>query len=285
MMQRFFALLGCLLLVQGGLAQQKPAYRIFDAKGRKVSYGKMVGQLAQRDIVLFGEYHNNPIIHWLQLITTRDLGQQRSIILGAEMFEADNQEGLTRYVEGTTDAKTFGDEVRLWNNHKTDYEPLVRYAREQKRPFIATNIPRRYASLVARGGFEALDTLPASVKAWIAPLPIPYVDTLPGYRNMLTMMGSHASPNLPRAQAIKDATMAHFILRHYTPGSLFLHFNGTYHSDGYEGILWYLKQTNPALRYATIATVTQNDLGKLLPDHRGRADFIICVDANMTTTY
>ena len=119
----------------------------------------------------------------------------------------------------------------------------------------------------------------------MAPLPPAYDSTLPGYKNMMTMMAGHASPNLPKAQAIKDATMAWFILKNYKPGSLFLHFNGAYHSQNYEGILWYLRQQQPGLKYATIHTVMQKDLKKLLDEHKGSADFIICVDEDMTTTY
>lgn len=266
-------------------AQRKDAYQLFTASGKKVSYGQMVKELAKMDMVLFGEYHNNPICHWLQLAVTRDLGKKRSLILGAEMFEADNQSTLDRYLSGAIDAKALAQEARLWNNYKTDYAPLVNYAKANKLPFIATNIPRVYASLVNRGGFEALDTLPAAAKQWIAPLPVAYDAELPGYKNMLKMMGDHASPNFPMAQAIKDATMAHFILLRFQPGALFLHYNGTYHSDNYEGILWYLQRAQPTLRYATIATVQQEQLNRLLPEHKGKADYILCVDASMTTTY
>jgi uncharacterized iron-regulated protein len=268
-----------------GKAQEKKAYQIFDSKGKKVSYGKMLKHMLQQDVVLFGEYHNNPIIHWLQLELTKELGAERKLILGAEMFEADNQQQLTQFVNGEIDDKTFAKQTRLWNNYKTDYAPMVNYAKANKLQFVATNIPRPFASLVNKGGFEALDTLSALQKSWIAPLPMTYDAELPGYKNMMKMMGDHATPNMPKAQASKDATMAYFILKYYTPGSLFIHYNGTYHSDNYEGILWYLKKNNAGLKYATIAAVSQKDLSKLLDEHKGKADFILCVDEDMTTTY
>ncbi len=266
-------------------AQQKPAYVLYNAAGKKVSYGKMLRTLADKDIVLFGEYHNNPIAHWLQLETTKDLHGRRALVLGAEMFEADNQESLDRYLRGEIDAKGLDTLARLWSNYKTDYAPLVNFARANKLVFAATNIPRRYASRESKGGFEVLDTLSALEKTWTAPLPMAYDLELPGYKNMLAMMGGHGGPNLPKAQASKDATMAHFILKYYRPGSLFLHFNGAYHSDNYEGILWYLRRQRPELKYATITTVSQKDIHKLLAEHKGKADFILCVDEDMTTTY
>jgi uncharacterized iron-regulated protein len=273
------------LAVMAVFAQSRPAYIIYDAQGKKVKYGKMLKQLSGKDIILFGEFHNNPITHWLQLIVTRDLTEKRQVMLGAEMFEADNQEPLNRYLAGTLSAKGLDSSARLWNNYKTDYAPLVNLAKEKKLPFIATNIPRRYASLVSKKGFEALDTLSAQEKSWMAPLPMAYDPQLPGYVKMVEMMGGHGGPNLPRAQATKDATMAYFILKHYQPGQLFIHYNGAYHSDNHDGIVWYLKREKPDLKYVTISTVSQKDIKHLLDENKGKADFIICVDEDMTTTY
>lgn len=274
----------CLFFVSA-IAQKKPAYVIFNAEGKKVSYKKMMNDLAKQDIILFGELHNNAIAHWLQFEVTNDLIAQKPMILGAEMFEADNQEPLNAYLAGEIDAKGLDTLARLWPNYKTDYAPLVNLAKDNKLPFIATNIPRRYASLVNKQGFKALDDLSAQEKEWIAPLPFPFDGELPTYKNILTMMGDHGTPELVMAQASKDATMAHFILKHFTAGSGLIHYNGSYHSNNYEGILWYLKNGRKDLRYATIATVSQEKLSKLIEENKGLADYIICVDSNMTNTY
>ncbi len=284
-MKKYFFLLLLLFAVTAVFAQQKPAYVLYDANGKKVSYKKMLKALAKKDVVLFGEFHNNPISHWLELVVAKDLKEKREIVFGAEMFEADNQPALNNYLEGKITAKGLDSTARLWNNYKTDYAPIVNFAKEIKAPFIATNIPRRYASLVSKKGFEALDTLPAKEKAWMAPLPMDYDSTLPGYVNMLKMMGGHASANMPKAQASKDATMAYFILQNFKPGALFIHYNGAYHSDNFDGINWYLKKKKPELNIATISTVSQKNIKALLAENKGKADFIICVDEDMTTTY
>lgn len=267
------------------LAQHKPAYVLYNSKGKKISYKKMIRFLKERDIVLFGEFHNNPISHWLQLEVTKDCKQYRDLVLGAEMFEQDNQTALDLYLQDKLSEKGFDSSARLWKNYPTDYAPLVNFAKENKIAFAATNVPRRYASMIARGGFEALDTIPAREKAWIAQLPIAYDPELPGYKKMLEMMGGHGGENMPKAQAIKDATMAHFILKYYKPGSLFIHYNGAYHSENYEGIVWYLKKQSPTSKIATITTVLQKDIHHLLKENKRKADFIICVDEDMTTTY
>jgi uncharacterized iron-regulated protein len=267
-------------------AQVKPAYVIFNAKGKKVSHKKMMQSLKKSDVLLFGEYHNNPIVHWLQLEITKELGESRQLVLGAEMFERDNQPALDAYLQGKITAKGLDSSARLWNNYKTDYAPLVNYAKAKQLTFVATNVPRKYASMVSRGGFKALDTLSALEKSWMAPLPIAYDSTLPGYKNMLEMMPGHANAgNFPKAQAIKDATMAYFILKYHLAGALSIHYNGSYHSDNNEGIGWYIQQQQPQLKRATISTVLQADLKKLLVENKGKADFIICIDEDMTTTY
>jgi uncharacterized iron-regulated protein len=285
---RHLSLLVLLIVLCGtqiAKAQQKPAYILYNSKGKKISYSRMLQTVSEKDILLFGEYHNNAIAHWLQFEVTNDLQKLRALVLGAEMFEQDNQEVLTQFVQGKISAKQLDSSARLWKNYPTDYAPLVQIAKANQLEFAATNIPRKFASLVAKGGFEALDTLSTLQKTWMAPLPVLYDSTLPGYKNMIAMMGGHGGSNLPKAQAIKDATMAHFILQYYRPGSLFIHYNGSYHSDFFEGIGWYLQQKRPDLKRVTITTVSQKDIHHLEKEHLGRADFIICVDEDMTNTY
>lgn len=266
--------------------QNGTAFKIFNKKGKKVSYKKLLKAAKKSDVILFGELHNNPISHWLQLELSKSLYANNPLILGAEMMEADNQQVLNDYLKGIIDYDGLDSLARLWPNYKTDYAPIIDFAKEHQIAFIATNIPRRFANKVFReGGFETLEQLTAEEKTWVAPLPIPFDAELPQYKNILTMMEGHGTPDLVKAQAIKDATMAHFILKNHKNGFTFLHFNGAYHSDFHEGILWYLIQQNNALNYCTITTVEQKDVHKLKKEHKGRADFIICVDEDMTKTY
>jgi len=130
-----------------------------------------------------------------------------------------------------------------------------------------------------------LEKLSDEEKSWMAPLPIAYDKDLPGYVKMLEMMGDHANENLPKAQAIKDATMGYFILQNLKPNTVFVHYNGTYHSDNFDGINWYLKQGKPAIKMMTIATVSQKDISNLEKENLKLADFIIVVDEDVTKTF
>ncbi len=288
-MKSIFILIAFLIPSSILIAQNKPAYILYNSKGKKVKYAKMIKKVSQSDLLFFGEQHNNPISHWLQLETTKDLFSLKgqSLILGAEMIETDNQEVLNKYLSEAITEEDFEEEARLWNNYKTDYKPLVLFAKEHNLPFIASNIPRRYASMVYKKGIESLDTLDSETKAFIAPLPIEIDLELPGYKSMLEMMGGHggSNENLPIAQAVKDATMGYSITQNWSPGKYFIHFNGAYHSDNYEGTVWYVKKYNPGITYSTITTVSQKDISKLEEENMGKADYIICVPENMTTTY
>ena len=71
-----------------------------------------------------------------------------------------------------------------------------------------------------------------------------------------------SAENITKAQVIKDATMASFILKNYQSGQTFLHYNGSYHSNNFEGIVWYLKKKNPKLIIVTINDIQAEDITK-----------------------
>ncbi|PCJ24322.1 MAG: iron-regulated protein [Flavobacteriales bacterium] len=265
----------------------KKAFVVFDDIGKKASYEKILKKAEKADIILFGELHNNPINHWLQLELTKDIFFQinEDIVLGAEMYEADDQLIINEYLGGHYDYKTFVKEAKLWPNDKTDYAPLLDFAISNQLTFVATNVPRRYANMIYREGFKAFNHLNEEAKKYMAPLPIKYDPKLPGYVAMKKMAGGHGGDNLPKAQALKDATMAHFIMKNYRSGSTFIHFNGAYHSNNFEGIMWYLKQANPDLKILTINCVEQKSLEKLETENESTAHFVIVTPESMTKTY
>ncbi len=270
----------------------KPAYMLYDSEGRKVKYEKMIQEVSDADVVFFGELHDNPIAHWLEYEVTADLYKVAGdrLVQGAEMFEADNQLLLDEYLSAAYEADKFEAEVKLWKNYKTDYKPLVEFAKKNNLPFIATNVPRRYASVVSKKGLEALEQLPAEARNYIAPLPIFYDPEVKSYKDMMEMggmpgMGGKPNENFPKAQAIKDATMAHFILKNLQPGKIFIHYNGSYHSDNYLGIIYYLKRERPDIKVATISTVLQADTASLSTEYAGTADYLVVIPETMTRTY
>ncbi|WP_449398779.1 ChaN family lipoprotein [Chryseobacterium wanjuense] len=273
-------------------AQNFKAYQFYDQKGKEIKPEKLVKELAEYDVVFFGENHNNSINHWLQLKITEGLYEKKNgqIILGAEMFERDNQTQLNQYLNGKFDAKTLKDSARLWNNYATDYKPLVDFAKAKKLNFIATNIPRKYASQTAKEGLESLNNLSEKEKTYIAQLPIKVTLDTPGYPEMKTMMGDHADGtkvmNFISAQATKDATMADSILKNFQPGKTFIHYNGNYHSKEFGGIYWYIKQKNPNLKMAVISVFESENPELKIPEKDYKpTDFNLIIPSDMTKTY
>ncbi|MFM6965291.1 MAG: ChaN family lipoprotein [Sphingomonadales bacterium] len=273
-------------------AQDLPAYKIYNSKGKEVSFKTLKKHANTVDLVLFGEFHDNPIAHWLQLELTAQMyvAHGKNLQLGFEMFEQDQQAVLSAYLKGEIKDENLKDTLRLWPNYQTDYAPLIHFAKDKGLSCVASNIQRKYASLLFKKGRAALDTLPQAIKEQMAPLTFAFDTTLSQYQDM-KQMGAHMGPGMGwrmvEAQAIKDATMAHFILHNpwRTPKTVHLHFNGAYHSDFYQGIMWYVLQEAPQTRILTISTVSQENVQQLDKAHLGRADFIICVPSNMTSTH
>lgn len=269
------------------IAQNERAFIIYNSKGKKVSYKKMLKKSIKQEYVFFGEYHDNPISHWLELELLKSLYLQHSTNLqvGFEMFEQDQQMLLNDYMDGLISDEKFEDSCRLWPNYKTDYKPLIQFAKQNKLFCIADNVPRKYASILFKKGRQALDTLSDAEKSYMAPLNFVVDSTLSQYAALKDMEQHMPGSNMLEAQAFKDATMAYFILLNKKANNVVYHVNGAYHSDFHQGILWYILQAQPEAKIVTISTVSQADITKFDKENLGKADFIICVPETMTSTH
>ncbi|MCH7410100.1 ChaN family lipoprotein [Belliella sp. DSM 111904] len=284
------ALLICLFIVgfQTSFAQQNKPYQIFDKEGTAVSIDQMFKEAKSKDLIFFGELHNNAIVHWIQLQLLKSLSQtERKLILSGEFFERDDQLNIDEWFGGKINEKNFEAEAKLWNNYQTDYRPLLQHAKENNIPFVASNIPRKYASLVSKEGLESLESLSEEAKKYIAPLPIKVDMSLPGYAGMKEMMhGSGMNADyMIQAQAIKDATMAFSLFESLENKNQVYHINGSYHSNNYEGIIWYIKQKFPSQNLLTISTVEQDQINSLQKESQGIADYIIVLPTDSPKSY
>lgn len=294
MNMKCYAILILLAFSLSASAQDKPAYKVFTGTGKKSDYKDIIKDAGKAEVIFFGELHDNPVAHWLELEITKDIhtDKGKDLILAAEMFETDNQLIIDEYFSDIIKEASFEREVRLWKNYQTDYKPLISFAKENGLKFIASNIPRRYASIVASGGFEALQKLSPEALKYIAPLPVEYDPELPCYKDMLSMDGAigggmenKVNENLPKAQAIKDATMARSIANSRSAGQTVIHYNGSYHSDRHMGIIWYLNKYNPGVKVMTITTVLQDDIDKMNDESLDLADYVIVIPSSMTRTF
>lgn len=288
MTKRILLFIGFILAINAAIAKDLKAYQIYTKKGKAVDFQKLVASCEGKRYIFFGEFHNNSIAHWLQFELLRELHllKKQHLILGAEMFESDNQFIIDEYLNDYISASSFQDEVRLWPNYNTDYKPLIEYAKANSLSFIATNIPRRYASMVYKKGLSSLENLSELAQSYIVPLDqFEFDENVTCYKELITSMGEHGGKELAIAQAIKDATMAYFIQKNMDAKKTLFHINGAYHSDNFQGIIHYLKPHIQENELLTISTVEQKNIYKLKNENIGIADFVICVSQHVTKTH
>lgn len=268
--------------------QDANAYKLYTKNGKEITFSKMVKSLSNFEVILLGELHNDPISHWMHFEVVKSLSKNRdNVNLCFEMLETDNSEIVKEYAEGMIREKDFLSQMRLWPNHKTDYQPLISYAVERGFNVTASNVPRRYAALVARKGVASLDSISDEAKTFLPPIPFPFDSKAPEYASMIEMMSGHgemSGENMAAAQALKDASMAWFLSQSHSEGQLSFHINGDYHSADYGGIFRYLKIYNKDLNVAVFSTVTAEN-GDWKDEFEGRADFILVVTDSMTKTH
>ena len=300
-MKKSLLLFGIYYLVNFHLLQAQNSltpYKIFDRNGKEVSFEEMTKALLDYQVIFFGEQHNNPIAHWMQLELTQALYTQTdsNLVLGAEMFEADAQMVLDEYLSGKIKESHLIKEGKTWDNYPTDYAPLVNFAKANQLAFYATNVPRRYASLVARKGQSSLEGLDKYArKNLLPPLPLKVPYDAPSYTAMKAMMGGHGhgghgdNNNFIDAQALKDASMgfriATAIKDKKNKGKTFLHFNGNFHSKNHEGTVYYLNQYHKKVTTVVISFVEQNEINSIETQNQGNNEFTIVCVSNMTKTY
>lgn len=296
MTKYIFTLLTIFVGLKSLVAQEPKAYQIYNKAQEKVDFTQMIEALSMYDVVLFGEYHNSSIVHWLQLRTTEALFQikGKNLILGAEMFERDNQDEVNAYLAGEIEDDQLAKRARLWKNFKTDYKPLLDFAKQHKLKFVATNVPRRYAKVVAHYGLDSLSGLSKKEKAYLAKLPLKVEMETPGYSEMKLIFEKHDMDgekimNFINAQALKDATMAESILENQKGKQVLLHYNGNYHSKSYGGIYWYLHKKKGWLENLKVAviTISKSDTPALTFPSKDivPTEFVIVVPSDMTKTY
>ena len=272
----------------GTLKAQGDAYQFFTNKGKKIDFKDVLKNAKDVDAVFFGELHNNSLGHWFQLQLLKGLqAQNPDLVVGSEIFEREDQLNLDEWFADQISESSFESEAKLWKNYSTDYRPVLRYAKEKGLQFIATNVPRKYASLVSKSGLAALDSLSPQAKTYLAKLPVEVDMTLPGYMAMKEMM--HGAPGnsefMIQAQALKDATMAESLFDPINDGKQIYHINGSYHTKDGEGILWYLKREFPDLKILNIHTVTQDALDKLEDKNSKAGEIILVLPSDSHTTY
>lgn len=146
------------LIASTAMAQNNENYQILNADKKEISYKEMLQDLQEKKMVFFGEFHDNKIIHALQLQVYEDLNEKNAIwAIGMEMLERHHNRYLQEFIHKSMAFQTFNQQAKQWPNFEQDYLPLIRLAQKYDMPVVATNIPGYLASKIAKEGWEHLN--------------------------------------------------------------------------------------------------------------------------------
>ncbi len=260
-------------------------YRIFTGYGVPATMKDIAAAMRQSQVVFVGETHDDPTAHMMEFELLKkaveissdveagdgaqagaEAAQGRKVALSLEFFQNDVQRIVDEYLAGLITEKAFLTDSRPWPRYKTDYRPLVEFAKENGLAVIASNAPRRYTNRVTRLGRESLGELDLDARRFLPPLP--YGEPSTAYRDqwIQTIMevmeeeqmkcgkpiepepvedgedageANHAPPagahgnmgNQLHSQVLWDASMAYRVNEHLVanPDELVLHMVGSFH--------------------------------------------------------
>ena len=148
-----------------------------------LSLDRLAAQLATKRVVFVGETHDQYEDHLNQLEIIRRLHQMDpNLAIGVEYFEQPFQSKVDDYIDGRITEQEFLRATGYFQNWGYDYRlyaPIFRFAREQRIPVRALNVPSALPSEVAKVGVAGLS------EQQRAYLPKEILPADPDYRNRL----------------------------------------------------------------------------------------------------
>lgn len=252
-------------------------HRVYDTKRRRfVDFETLIARITRdADVAYLGEFHNDPGTHQLQAAVLEGVARRREgkVVLSLEMFERDVQPQLEAYLGNAIDEATFLAGSRPWGNYRTDYRPMLEFAKARAWPVVGGNVPRRLASVVARRGLVALDSLPEGDRPFVAAEhSCPRNEYWERFRETMGDMSGHGMQLTPEqvdamvwrtyeAQCVKDEAMAESIVAaRAAHGTLVIHANGAFHSNYHLGTVERVKRRDRSARQLVVSFLPVQDL-------------------------
>lgn len=275
------ALSAAILCLGAGAAN---AAQFSDAgSGKELSAAQLAQRLQKYDVVFFGEFHDQGEIHQAEsdLLKAMHKLQGDKLALSMEMFEADNQPRLDSFLAGSLSEDDFLAASRPWPNYRTDYAPLVNFAKKNKMPVVAANVPRFLAAHVAKNN-ASTEGIAEQYLQWLPKHT--YAHEGAYKEKFYAQMNSPEAPmKMPpqrlaavyAAQCLKDDKMAESIAAFADahPDMQILHINGCFHSDAHLGTTQKLEALRPKLKVAVITPLERKQKGA-----QPAGDFVVWFD-------
>ena len=262
-----------------------------------VTLDKAADDLAQYDVVFFGEAHGHAANHLAQMqIFKRLYARNPNLTLSMEQFERSAQPIMDQYLTGEIGEEVLRDQGNAWEHYTSSYRPLVEFAKTKSLPVIAAEVPGNMVSCVGEEGPGFLERLTGEPRAWIADeLNLqdgPYKDR---YLTFLSQAAGHGAGGAEMsedevnrindlrfaAQVSRDDTMAESIAMHLkdNPGRQVMHINGSFHSAALLGTVERLLLRMPDLKVANIhpVLVEDGDAPSFAADMVGEGQYLLLI--------
>ncbi|MDD2732324.1 MAG: ChaN family lipoprotein [Desulfuromonadaceae bacterium] len=125
---------------------------------QNVSFAQMMADVQSSEVTMVAETHDNKKHHELQLDIIRSfLANKAPLAIGLEMFQTDYQKQLDDWIEGRIPEQIFKEVyAKNWSYDWSLYRKLFIFARDNRIPMVALNVPKGIIFKVAKKGFESL---------------------------------------------------------------------------------------------------------------------------------
>ncbi len=299
---KYFAIILITFLCIQNVLKSNDNYFIYDTKNsKKISIDELVENSSKSNVVFFGEFHDDSLIHNIQYqYLQKFYSKKANTIVSMEMFERDVQKYINSYLNNEISEEEFLKNSRPWPDYKKFYRSLLEQAKSQKSQVIASNIPRKFAAMYVTGGMSSYKSLNNEDKSYIAKMMVlsedeyldKFLETMLGDKERIKTLSPNKLNTLYLyygAQCIKDETMAESILDIYksNPNSPIIHFNGDFHSNNFLGTVLKLSRRNPDIKIAVISPIyfkNESDIN-YSNDLKNQADYILYIPEKVKEEY
>ncbi|MCB9870713.1 MAG: ChaN family lipoprotein [Planctomycetes bacterium] len=224
----------------------------------------VIGDCVTKDVVFFGELHDNAACHAQQLALLKALhAQRKDVVVSMEMFERDVQDLVDKFLASEIDEPSFRTKARAWKNWES-YRDVVRYAAANHIPVLAANAPLELVRKVSRGGGVASVAGAKFVAREIsAPRDEYFEDFVVRMTDANHFADVQIKPWMERfyeAQCVRDDTMAETITDYLAAAHakgrhpVVLHMCGALHSAKRRGTVARVLRRMPGLQVRVITT-------------------------------
>lgn len=247
------------------------------ADGAALSRAQFAARLADADVVLIGEQHDNAEHHRLQAWIVGEMAKRGPVAVAFEMIDATRQEALAAFLaEPQRDAAALGARLEWdgsgwpdWALYRPIADAALRQTNPPARPIVAANLPPAQARDIARNGANA-ESLDAALRESLrraeaeetALLAIHAADIRDGHCGMLPerMLGSFAL-----AQYARDEAMARSVIGAATGGARVALIAGNGHARRDVGVPRHLARLAPGLKLLSVGLIEETARAESAP--------------------